>query len=613
MLKQNNIVLRDYQQECIDAIVKAGAGRHLVVMATGLGKTVTFAAIPRTGRTLILSHRDELVRQPEKYFNCSFGVEKASEYSNGEDVVSASVQTLRRDRRLHEFKEGDFDTIITDEAHHAKARSYKKIVDYFKPRVHLGFTATPNRADGKGLKDVFDDIIFNRDLMWGINNGYLTDIDCRRVEIGWSTQNLKISQGDFQQTELDAVVNTGKNNEAIADVYRTYRRGQTLIFATSVDHAHKLQKLIPNSQVIDGKTSFKARQQAIQDFTNRKIDCLINFGVFTEGTDLPLIETLILARPTTNQSLYQQMVGRGLRLHQDKESLLLIDCVGNAEKRKLCTAPSLLGIKEGEFDEQTALVRNGKITGLKQRMFDADNNPYGYVLRERKLNLLASNLGIAWMPMPGGGRRISIKGIECTISAPNLRGECEATILIKANNDLHRTVCCSVAEADDILYKWLNTNSKTVQEKNLWDANIARSWGKKPASGKQLNLLAKLLTKSEWEKFNGKPLTKREAAVAIDAALEFKNKRNNLRSYNTTPKTQPNKKNYNNSKPTDQKQTIEQKQSIDQKHTVSQNKTVRPRRKNSVHSRYGPYATKTKPRVQKRKGWYQKPSINNNH
>lgn len=170
--------LRGYQRECVEAVERAGDGRHLVVMATGLGKTVTFAALPRRGRTLILSHRDELVRQPERYFDCPFGVEKAGERSHGEEVVSASVQTLSREARLSRFKPGDFDVVITDEAHHAVAETYRRVVDRLEPRVHLGFTATPNRNDKVGLKAVFDDIVFSRDMKWGIEHGYLADIDC---------------------------------------------------------------------------------------------------------------------------------------------------------------------------------------------------------------------------------------------------------------------------------------------------------------------------------------------------------------------------------------------------------------------------------------------------
>lgn len=152
-------------------------------MATGLGKTVTFANIPRRGRNLILSHREELVRQPMKYYDCSYGVERAGEHSHGEEVVSASVQTLVR--RLDKFSPDAFDTIIVDEAHHAAANTYRKILDYFKPRLTLGFTATPNRGDKVRLDTVFSDIIFARDLRFGIQNGYLCDIYCMRVDIGY--------------------------------------------------------------------------------------------------------------------------------------------------------------------------------------------------------------------------------------------------------------------------------------------------------------------------------------------------------------------------------------------------------------------------------------------
>ena len=307
-MSHSNIELRPYQREALASIPDAGA--YLIQMAVGLGKTVTFSQIPRRGRMLILSHRDELVHQPEKYFDCSFGVEQAGETSNGEEVVSASVQSLVR--RLDKFKPDDFDILITDECfpagtlidgvpieaieigdkvnaynhktrsiekrrvkylfkrrmpdvmiiinnflictpnhpifegvskryvnaedlkigdlllaqwenkpavrevksiqyfypcsrdyvynleveglnnyfannilvhncHHSAAPTYRKIYDYFKPRLHLGFTATPNRNDGIGLQEIYQDIIFQRDLKWGIKNGYLSNIKCLRV------------------------------------------------------------------------------------------------------------------------------------------------------------------------------------------------------------------------------------------------------------------------------------------------------------------------------------------------------------------------------------------------------------------------------------------------
>ena len=166
----------------------------------GLGKTVTFANIPRNGRMLILSHREELVRQPLKYFECSTGVEMAAESSHGEEVVSASVQSIAR--RLQRFSPDEFETIIVDEAHHAAANTYKRILGHFAPKKVLGFTATPNRADKARLNDVFDEIIFKRDLRWGIEHGYLCDINCLRVDIGYDLSAVHTHMGDYAPGEL---------------------------------------------------------------------------------------------------------------------------------------------------------------------------------------------------------------------------------------------------------------------------------------------------------------------------------------------------------------------------------------------------------------------------
>lgn len=126
------IQLRDYQIECIDILDNKGHGRYLVQMATGLGKTVTFANIRRQGRMLILSHREELVRQPLKYFDCTTGIEMASERSHGEEIVSASVQSIVH--RLDNFDPDEFDVIIVDEAHHSAAGTYRKVLEHFTPR-----------------------------------------------------------------------------------------------------------------------------------------------------------------------------------------------------------------------------------------------------------------------------------------------------------------------------------------------------------------------------------------------------------------------------------------------------------------------------------------------
>ena len=512
------IELRDYQRECVDAVVSAGDGRHLVVMATGLGKTVTFASIPRRGRVLILSHRDELVRQPGRYYDCAFGIEKAGEESHGEEVVSATVQTLASERRLARFAPGEFDMVITDEAHHAVAPTYRRVIEHLAPRVHLGFTATPNRADGRGLSAAFDDIVFERDLRWGIEQGYLSDIDCRRVVVGWSTDGVKRRAGDFAAGELDCRVNNAKSNAQVAEAYARLAVGQTLVFATSVAHARALSALIPGSVAVDGKTPADERRAILAAFAAREIPCLVNCGVFTEGTDLPLIETVLLARPTTNQALYAQMVGRGLRLAPGKGALRLIDCVGATVDNRLCTAPSLFGIDESELTEESRGAVDGPITGLRRRIEDADDTPYGWVIREQRVDLVAAEGLVAWIRSPGGVRIVKGEGFEVSLAGPDLMGRYSLSAAVggeRTEGDF-----ATFSEADREAYGLLASSPEGEGARALWDAGAVRRWGRRPASEKQVSYLMGLLPPDQLRRLGSMPLTKREAMVAIGAALD---------------------------------------------------------------------------------------------
>ena len=193
----------------------------------------TFANLPRHGgRMLILSHREELVEQPRKYFDCSYGIERAQQHSHGEEVVSASIQTLVR--RLDQFDPEDFRLIICDEAHHAAASTYRKIFDHFRPEKLIGFTATPNRGDKVRLDTVFSKIIFQRDLRWGVQNGYLCNIHCRRVDIGFDLSAVHTRRGDYAPGELDEAMDG--TADAIAEAYRSmavslcedHRQGMTI-------------------------------------------------------------------------------------------------------------------------------------------------------------------------------------------------------------------------------------------------------------------------------------------------------------------------------------------------------------------------------------------------
>jgi superfamily II DNA or RNA helicase len=471
---KNQIILRDYQQECINSIPEQG--NYLIQMATGLGKTATFTNIPRRGKVLILAHREELIYQPIKYYKCPVGIEMASQISNGEEVIIASVQSLIK--RLDKFRPDHFDMLITDEAHHAAAQSYKKIYEYFRPRLHLGFTATPGRGDDVRLDDVYHRIIFERSLQWGVKNKYLCNIECLRANIGYDLSQISRRMGDFAVGELENALNTEKLNRAIADTYFLYAVGQTLIFATSVKHAEDIAKEIPGAVVVSAET--KKRAEIIKAFTNREIPCLVNCMVFTEGTDIPLIETIIIARPTQNISLYQQMVGRGLRLYPGKEKLTLIDLVGVTGRFGLCSAPSLLGYDLETVPKHKQDEIQGDLFDLPDLITKESDCIESWIKNVKFVDVWAreqnyNTHNINFFKMPNG---------DLTLSLPT------ASVVIPAQDELGNTFFNKrrrkMQSAIDLVFKWLQAEHK--EEEYIWNVKKAkRSWGYSPASPAQID------------------------------------------------------------------------------------------------------------------------------
>ena len=491
--------LRDYQQECIELIDKLETGSYLIQMATGCGKTATFTNIKRKGRILVLAHREELVTQPVKYYDCPVGIEMASQHSNGEPVVIASIMSLTH--RLDKFKSDDFDLIIIDEAHHAAAKSYKKILEYFNPRLILGFTATPNRGDKVRLDDVFQKIIFQRDLKWAIKNKYLTDIYCMRVNIGYDISNVTKRMGDFAPSELEEALDTDVLNKAIAEAYNKYARGQTLIFATSVKHCEDIAKEIPGAVTVTAKT--KNREELIKKFTNREIPVLVNCMIFTEGTDMPLVETVMIARPTQNSSLYTQMVGRGLRLYPSKEKLVLIDLVGTTGKASLCTAPTLLGIDLETVPKAKQEEIQGDLFDLPEIVQNLADCPESWIRNIEIVNLWAKEQqyethNVNWFKMSNGDMVLQLKNRRLIIPCPNELGE---TIL---NNEKVK-----LQEAFDSAYEYLLENY--MDQKYLWDVAVVKKWGKSQATEKQ-----KVMINRMYKNFDTTELTKSEASQILN-------------------------------------------------------------------------------------------------
>ena len=397
------------------------------------------------------------------------------------------------------------DGILVHNCHHAAASTYRKVIDHFTPRLLLGFTATPNRADKVRLDDVFEKIIFQRDLRWGVQNGWLSDILCRRVTVGYDLSAVKTRGGDFAPGELDEALDG--TEQAVADAYRQYAEGATLIFAASVRHAQAIAAAIgSDAVVVTGET--KNRADIIRDFTERKIKCLVNVMVFTEGTDIPLIETLIIARPTQSDSLYTQMVGRGLRLHPDKQRLNLIDCVGVTGSRHLCSAPSLLGISLDDIPAKQRERIQGDLFDLPDLATEAADRPESWIRNVKIVDLWAKSNSynlhdVAWFKMPDGSLRLSKP--RMAITAPDELGN----VLFDGRE-------MPAQEAYDAAYRILTADN--ADSKQLWDKNAVKRWGAAPATEKQKNMITARCRK-KYPDIDVDSLTKGEAAMILNRIL----------------------------------------------------------------------------------------------
>ena len=493
--------LRQYQQQAIDSIPESG--RYLLTLATGTGKTVIFSHIPRRGRMLILAHREELLDQTKKYFDCSYGVEQADRTSNGEEVVAGSIQSIHR--RLNKFRPDEFDIVIVDEAHRSAARLHRKVIDYFKPRLLVGFTATVNRSDGIGLDGIYDKIVFEKGIEEAIKEGFLCDIHCLRANIGYNLSGVKTRLGDFDSKELDRIMIEEKIVKGIAETYYKYAKGQTLIFAVSVKHAEKIASCIEGSVSITGET--KDRSKIIESFTRKDIKCLVNVAIFVEGIDLPNIETIIFAAPTKSSLRYIQSIGRGLRLCPGKDKLTLIDCVGNTGRNNICSAPTLLGL---DID---AVVNSDKIEGdlfsLPEKILIESDLPESWIKNVQIVSMFAREHGyttnnVNYFKMPDGTMICQTPQKKLRISPIDKLGHCNVFV-----SDGRKKLNIKAQEAFDVVFKVMK--SECMESQYIWDLSIAKRWGSKDASDKQKAIINRRLPK-----FDTNGLTKLEAGCILN-------------------------------------------------------------------------------------------------
>lgn len=356
------MILRDYQRACVDAIVsnaRNGVRRQLAVLATGAGKTAIFSHLPRAlaaRRSLFLEHREELVRHTEATLakvnpGVPIGTEMAERRAGDEPLVVASIQSLVA--RLDRYPAGSVDLCVVDEAHHAIARSYSRVIDGLGlmngAGVLVGFTATAGRSDGVGLGRVFEKIVYSKSLKEMIDAGWLVDVEGYRVTTDANLQGVKTTAGDYATGQLSRAVNTEARNALVVDAWERVARGQkTLAFAVDVQHAADLAAAFRargyRTESVDGSMAKAKRREIIKKFSAGKLDVLANCALLTEGFDVPNIGAVLMARPTKSRGLYTQMLGRGTRTAPGKEKLVLIDFVDNSRRNDVVSLPSLFGL-----------------------------------------------------------------------------------------------------------------------------------------------------------------------------------------------------------------------------------------------------------------------------
>lgn len=371
---------RDYQIEAHDAARKAwanGTQRPAVVLPTGAGKTIPIATLAAeelaegySSRVLILAHRDELIRQAvDKVRSVApelrVGVVKGTEDQCGAPVIVGSVQTLMHERRRARVR--NVGLVIVDECHHATSPSYRTVLGHYGcfddgGARACGFTATMSRGDGVGLGEVWQDVVYQRDIRYMITRRFLVPprgISVRVEDLDLS--KVRRSGGDYADGQLGEALAASMAPERIVDAYREHALGRSsLLFVPTVELAALMVERFTSAGVtarlVHGAQPQHERDRALADFRAGRVAVLVNCMVLTEGTDLPMASCVIIARPTMHVGLYVQMVGRVLRTHPGKADAIVLDVVGASKRHALAGLVDLLGERDSVEREAREVV-----------------------------------------------------------------------------------------------------------------------------------------------------------------------------------------------------------------------------------------------------------------
>ncbi len=345
-ISAENLNLKAHQKEALAALAAMREKHETIALlyhATGTGKTVTAVMDAKScgGRTLFLAHTHELVEQAAETFEALWPEAMVGRYVDSvkepdAHVVCGSIQSVALN--LDRFRGCDFDYLIIDEAHHASADTYQKVLAYFKPQFTLGLTATPERTDDNTvILDIFKNTAHKLDIQTAVEIGELVSVRCIRIHTNIDLTKVRFNSVQYNIRDLESKIYVPERNRLIVDTWLQYVKDRrTVVFCASVRHAGEIAALFADAGVaacaVSGSMKASERQEHLVKFAAGEIKVLCACDLLNEGWDCPQTEVLFMARPTMSKVLYTQQLGRGMRLAEGKDCLMVFDFVDNASQ-----------------------------------------------------------------------------------------------------------------------------------------------------------------------------------------------------------------------------------------------------------------------------------------